>query len=128
MSKPDFAAVFAALRKILDPFRDELAVQTDKPGNYHIEIPFILHRKKPLYFAGIRTGKNYVSYYLMSAYYCPELLEDMSLALKKRKQGKACFNFTTVDHDCFAELGRLTTTGLKKIKSEEFRQSIQRMQ
>ncbi len=60
-AKPDFAAVFAALRQILEPFARELAVQTDKPGNFHIEAPTILHRRKPLYFAGIRTGKNYVA-------------------------------------------------------------------
>ncbi len=52
----------------------------------------------------------------------------MSPALKKRKQGKACFNFTAVDPDCFAELSRLVAAGLKIFKSEEFRQRIQEMQ
>ena len=39
-SNPEFVAVFAALRGILAPFRSGLAIQTDKPGNYHIEFPF----------------------------------------------------------------------------------------
>ncbi|HEY7402344.1 MAG TPA: hypothetical protein VIB39_02395 [Candidatus Angelobacter sp.] len=126
---PDFASVFAVLRQMLEEFvGEELTVQTDKPGNYHIEIPSILHRRKPLYFAGVRTGKNYVSFYLMSAYYSPELVKSMSPALKKRKQGKACFNFTAVDPDCFAELQRLAADGLKKFRSAEFRQMIQKMQ
>jgi hypothetical protein len=56
------------------------------------------------------------------------VLEGMSLALKKRMQGKSCFNFTAIDKDCFAELGRLTAAGLKKFKSKTFRQSIQQMQ
>jgi hypothetical protein len=126
--RPDFAQVFAALRQVLEPFRGQLAVPTDKPGNYHMEVPSILHRGKPLYFAGVRTGKNYVSFYLMCAYSSPELLKAMSPALRKRMQGKACFNFTAIDEECFAELGRLASAGLKKFSSAEFRQMIQRMQ
>ena len=127
-SKQDFAAVFTALRRILKPFEGQLAVQTDKPGNYHMEAPSILHRGKPLYFAGVRTGKNYVSFHLMSVYSNPELLKTMSPALRKRMQGKSCFNFTTVDEECFAELGRMAQAGLKKFSSAEFRQMIQKMQ
>ncbi len=127
-AKPDFLSVFAALREILEPFIGELAVQTDKPGNFHLEIPAILHRRKPLYFAGIRTGKNYVSFHLLSLYYTPELSNGMSPALQKRKQGKACFNFTAVDQECFTELSRLATAGLKIFKSEAFRRRIQEMQ
>jgi hypothetical protein len=124
----DFGEVFAELRKLLDAHRDQLAVQTDKPGNYHTMIPSVLHRGKPIYFAGVRTGKNYVSYHLMAAYTSPELLQSMSPELKKRMQGKSCFNFKVVDQDCFAELRRLTAAGLKKFKSEEFRRNIEAMQ
>jgi hypothetical protein len=127
--KPEFAPVFATLRRMLERFvGSEIAVQTDEPGNYHLEVPGILHRKKPLYFAGVRTNKNYVSMYLMCAYYSPDLVKSMSPALKKRNQGKACFNFTEVDPECFAELERLTAAGLKKFKSEEFRRYIQSIQ
>lgn len=127
-AKPDFAAVFAALRKLLDPFLGEIQVQTNKPGNYHTEIPTILHRGKPLYFAGVRTGKNYVSFHLLPVYGAPELLKGMSPALKKRMQGKACFNFATIDEACFAELARLTAAGLKEFKSKGFQQTIKDMQ
>ncbi len=128
-AKPDFAPVFAALRQLLQGFvGSEIAVQTDKPGNYHVEIPSILHRKKPLYFAGVRINKNYVSLHLLSLYYDPEMAQSMSPALKKRKQGKACFNFTQVDRECFAELRRLASEGLKRFKSEEFRRYIKSIQ
>jgi hypothetical protein len=127
-AKPDLAPVFAALRKLLDIYRGSLAVQTDKPGNYHLEYPSILHRKKPLYFAGIRTGKNYVSFHLLYMYYNPAAKKALSPALKKRMQGKACFNFTAVDEDCFAELGRLIADGLKIFKSDKFQQTIKDMQ
>jgi len=122
--KPDFATVFSALRKVLEPFLGEVRVQTDKPENYHTEIPGIFHRGKPLYFAGIRTGKNYVSFHLLPVYSNPELLKGMSPALKKRMQGKACFNFTVVDEPCFAELGRLSAAGLKVFKSQKFLQML----
>jgi hypothetical protein len=127
-AKQDFAAVFASLRKLLDPFLGEIQVQTDKPGNYHTEIPTIFHRGKPLYFAGLRTGKNYVSFHLLPVYGAPELLKGMSPALKKRMQGNACFNFTMVDEACFAELARLTAAGLKKFKSKLFQETIKDMQ
>ena len=128
-AKPNLAPVFIALRQLLERLvGKEIAVQTDKPGNYHLEVASILHRKKPLYFAGVRTGKNYVSFHLLPAYDSPELVQSISPALKKRMQGKACFNFTQVDSDCFAELGRLTSEGLKKFKSEEFRRYIQSIQ
>lgn len=127
-AKPDFAPVFAALRKLLESSLGYLAVQTDKPGNYHLEAPSILHRKKPLYFAGVRTGKNYVSFHLLPMYYNPAAQKALSPALRKRMQGKACFNFTAVDEACFAELGRLIADGLKRYKSKEFQQTIKDMQ
>jgi hypothetical protein len=127
-SKPDFAPVFTALRQLLKSFLGNLAVQTDKPGNYHLEAPSIVHRGKPLYFAGVRTNKNYVSFHLLYMYYNPAANKALSPALKKRMQGKACFNFTAVDEDCFAELGRLIGDGLKIYKSEKFQQTIKDMQ
>jgi hypothetical protein len=127
-AKPDLAPVFAALRQLLQHHAPGLNVQTDKPDNYHLECPSILHRRKPLYFAGVRTGKNYVSFHLLYAYYNPKLRKSMSSALQKRMQGKACFNFTAIDQACFAELGRFISEGLKIFKSEEFRQAIQKMQ
>jgi hypothetical protein len=126
--KPDLAEVFSALRRLLEGFRDNLAVQTDKPGNYHLEDPSILHRKKPLYFAGVKTGKNYVSFHLLYLYFNPAAIKAIPPLLKKRMQGKACFNFTAVDEDCFAELGRLIGDGLKIYKSEKFQQTIKDMQ
>jgi len=129
VSKPDLAPVFSALSRVLNTFvGKDVTVQTDKPGDYHLVIPSILHRKKPIYFAGLRMQKNYVSFHLLSLYYNPDLMKSMSPALKKRNQGKACFNFTQIDPDCFAELERLTAAGLKKFKSPEFRKYIQSIQ
>ena len=81
--KPDLAPVFAALREMLQRFAGkDLAVQTDKPGNYHLEDRAIVHRKKPLYFAGVRTGKNYVSFHLLYLYFNPAATKAIPPALK----------------------------------------------
>jgi hypothetical protein len=126
--KPDLAVVFAALRKLLESFKGEIATETDKPGNYHTAVPTLVHRGKPLYFAGVKTGKNYVSYHLLPLYYNPALNSQIPAELKKRKQGMACFNFTSVDDARFAELRTLSALGLKMFKTAEFRQRLEKMQ
>jgi hypothetical protein len=127
-AKPDFPAVFSALRKMLESFSGEIATQIDKPSNYHTVVPGLVHRKKPLYFAGIKTGKNYVSFHLLPVYYNPDLNKRISPELKKRKQGMACFNFAAVDDACFAELRKLTALGLKMFKTAEFRRHLESLQ
>lgn len=67
--------------------------------------------KKPLWIGGVQIGKNYVSYHFMPVYMAPRLLETVSVELKARKQGKACFNFSTIDEPLFAELAALTARG-----------------
>lgn len=60
-------------------------------------------------FAGVKLGKRYVSYYLMSIYAQPEVV--ISPELTKRRQGKTCFNFTKIDEGLFDELADLTADG-----------------
>ena len=62
-------------------------------------------------FAGVRKGKRYVSYHLLSVYLEPGQLDDLSPDLRRRMQGKSCFNFTRVDDALFDELDALTTRG-----------------
>jgi hypothetical protein len=127
-TKQEFAPVFSALRQIVERSGAELKVISDKPGDYQAVIPSVLHRGRPMYFAAVRAGKSYVSFHLMSLYYNPALLKGISPALKKRMQGKCCFNFKAIDDECFAELARHTAAGLKIFKSEEFRKYIQSIQ
>ena len=61
-------------------------------------------------FAGVKLGKRYVSYYLMSVYMDPGR-HPVSADLRKRMQGKSCFNFTRVDDALFDELADLTARG-----------------
>jgi hypothetical protein len=110
--KADFEAVDRRLREILLPLRSTLVATKDGPDGLSLEIPGF--EGKPYgYVAGIRRGKRYVSYYLMPVYAFPDLFEFMSPELRRRMQGKSCFNFTKVDEPLFAELERVTTAGLE---------------
>jgi hypothetical protein len=47
----------------------------------------------------------------MPIYVQPSLLDEVSPALRKRMQGKSCFNFAKVDEPLLAELEALTRRG-----------------
>ena len=112
-SKPDFAAVDRRLREILEPLRSRLIATKDGPDGLTLEIPGF--EGKPWgYVAGTRLGKRYVSFYLMPVYALPDLVDSMSPELRRRMQGKSCFNFTTVDEPLFAELARITQAGFER--------------
>lgn len=104
---------FAALRGMLAAQSKRLVVTVDKPGDYQVASPTMKDRiGRPLYVAGVKTGKNYVSYHLLPVYMKPELLKSVPPSLKKRMQGKACFNFTTVEREQLKELAAITKTGI----------------
>lgn len=114
----DFAAVFATLKPVLERYTKRLAVKTDKPVEYTLVTkspsPFPQHKGHPLSFASILVGKAYVSFHLLPLYMNPVLAKTISPELKKRMQGKACFNFKTEpDKELLAELRRLIEAGLK---------------
>ena len=113
MPKPPLDETFVLLRGILAAHASRLVVIVDKPGDYQVGSPTMKDRiGRPLYVAGVKTGKNYVSYHLMPVYVQPELLKTLSPRLTKRMQGKSCFNFTTVDPDEAKELSAVTRTGI----------------
>jgi hypothetical protein len=72
---------------------------------------------RPMFVAAAQIKKNYVSFHLMPVYGCPELLEGLSPALRKRMQGKSCFNFTTIDPAHVTELTALTKKGFERFKN-----------
>ena len=112
-----FRETFAALRSVLEPHAKKLSVTVDKPGAYTLSSSKLTDRVgRPLFAAGVKIGKSYVSYYFMPIYTCPELLADVSPALRKRMQGKACFNFKTIDAAQVKELAVLTKKGLAQFE------------
>lgn len=120
----DFDATFLALKKVLKTYERRLVVQDDSENSYCLVTKHIMKNKQPLWFAGVRKGKAYVSYHLIPVYACPELAKGISPELKKRMQGKACFNFKSVDQKLLKELGQLTKSGLQKFSDPEFIRKI----
>ena len=108
----DFQAVEARLRRIFDPYRATLSVTKEGPGGIYLELPG--YEGTPWgYVGGTRVGKAYVSYYLTGAY-DGALRASMSPELRKRMQGKTCFNFTRIDEELFDELEGLTATAIDR--------------
>ena len=112
--KNKFNEVFHRLKAIFKPYAKKMVVVQDTPSCYYLDTRYIMKNKKPLCFGAVRLGKNYVSFYLMSVYASPDLLKGMSPELKKRMQGKACFNFKTVEPKLFAELKKISDAGYKE--------------
>ena len=112
MGAKDFSEVFGGLRSLLTPYAQQMEVIADSAGEYGLQTHW--RRPKdgyPGYFGGVKVGKRYVSYHLMPVYAFPELLGASSPELRKRMQGKSCFNFGTVDDQLFTELADLTRLG-----------------
>ena len=117
----DLGKVYDALCAILMPYEKKLKRKDYGKDFYYLETHDKVYRDKPMCCGGVRLGKNYVSYYLMTVYASPELLKGMSPELKKRMQGKACFNFTSVDPKLFAELETLTRVGFERFAKMDWK-------
>jgi hypothetical protein len=124
----NFDLVFARLKTILQPYVKKMDVAHDNQAYYLLNTRHIMKNKQPLCFGGVRLGKAYVSFYLMSVYACPDLLKSMSPELKKRMQGKSCFNFKKVDEKLFKELAKLTKAGAAKFSDGKFIDALRKMQ
>ena len=115
----NFSAVHARLEAIMEQYEGgTFKAGPDKPGNYTlIGPPTENSRGREVGFGEVQIRKNYVSYHLMPVYACPDLLEGMSPELRKRMQGRSCFNFKAVDEKLFRELARLTDKGYRRFKT-----------
>ena len=127
---PDLQPVFAELRRRMslheDVFRRSVNLSdANRSGGRKVDDPapersYLLlgaaHEKYPqgLMFGSVSIGKRYVSYHLMCVNLEPDLLETMSPQLRRRMQGKSCFNFSRVDETLFAELADLTARGFER--------------
>jgi hypothetical protein len=112
----DFSQVFQDLKAIMAPYEKDLVLKNDKPENYYLDTHYQREDGYVGAFGGVQVKKNYVSYHLMPVYAYPELLESISPELKKRMQGKSCFNFSKTDDDVLKELRDLTKKGFDEFK------------
>jgi hypothetical protein len=112
-----FQKIFDALKPVFEEYAGRLAIQVDKPGEYYLETKTAMRKGQRLQFGGVKIGKAYVSFHLMPIYMNPKLQSTISPELKKRMQGKSCFNFTSVEPSHIAELKKLTKAGFDEFKS-----------
>jgi len=112
--------VFDALKVVMEPHTRSLDVKHDEPGNFYVDTFHVMSNKKRLWFGGVQLKKNYVSYHLMPVYVNPRLLDDMSPELKRRMQGKSCFNFKLIDETLFKELAAITKRGLQDYRKSGY--------
>ena len=121
----DFAPVFSMLKPVLAQHAKRLAVKADTPIEYTLVTksasPFPQHKGQPMWFGSVRLGKAYVSFHLMPLYMNPVLANTISPALKKRMQGKTCFNFKAdPEPELIAELERLTEAVFKQWSKQKW--------
>jgi len=113
-----FMTTFVQLRGLLEPYEDSLVRVKDEATHYSLDTPHVEKYQRALFFGAAQIMKNYVSYHLMPVYMFPDLLDDVPESLKKRMQGKSCFNFRTLDQEQTEALRALTESGYERLKSE----------
>lgn len=121
----DFESVFAALKRVLAKYANRMTVKADTPKEYTLVTkspsPFKQHKGQPLYFASARLGKAYVSFHLLPVYMNPKLIKGISPGLKKRMQGKACFNFKVEPEPALIrDLAQLTEAGFRQWRESKW--------
>ena len=115
-ASPEFEATFAACREILRELQPKLILNADEPGNYWLDAGYSERHKKTICFGGVRIGKAYVSYHLMPVYGCPDLVRDLPDELRRRMQGKSCFNFKSLTPEQGRMLRDLTLEAYERFK------------
>ena len=115
-AQDEFGATFAKCREILRELEPKLLLNADEPGNYSLDAGYSAQFKKMIWFGGVRIGKNYVSYHLMPVYGCPDLVRTMPDELRRRMQGKSCFNFRSITPEQAGMLRELTREAFERFK------------
>lgn len=113
----DLNLVFQALVPFMRACARDLDVKKDNESEFYVDMPLTQKNGKPLFFGAVQIKANYVTYHLMPVYVNPSLLSHISPELKRRMQGKACFNFKKIDPALFEELAELTQMGLKQFQA-----------
>jgi hypothetical protein len=119
----EFETIFNLLKKVLVKYENRLTVTIDKADRYNLNAGYSEKYKRDIYFGGVEIKKNYVSFHLMPVYINPKLLNNLSPGLKKRMQGKSCFNFKKADKLPTKELSELTKNAVDFYKRNDMLRS-----
>lgn len=101
---PDLEPVFGRLTEMLRRHADGLVATRDDAEQLYLEMP----GEDAEFFGAVMRKKSQVGYHLMPVYRDPGLLDGVDPELRRRMQGKSCFNFTKIDDTLFSELAELT--------------------
>lgn len=115
--EPTLPAIEARIWSLLEPYRGELEAATIY-GMPSLRWP---GAKAHDYFASVRSGRSYVSLYLLVADAYPEALEGTPAALLKRRSGKAAFAFPTLDEDMANALEALLARLYERYRADHTR-------
>jgi len=106
--------IFTKLRQVMSSLEAGLVIKKNEPDYYYLNTNKKV-KDKDMFFGAVQIRRSYVAYHLFPVYTHPELLEDISDNLKKRMQGKSCFNFKKdITEEQLNELKALTQKGYRK--------------
>jgi hypothetical protein len=101
---PDLASIEARLWSLLEPYRSRGLVDATIYGMPSLAWP---GAKAHDYFAAVKAASKHVSLFAIAVDAHPDVLEGASPALRKRRSGKATFNFPSLDDELAGELAAM---------------------
>jgi hypothetical protein len=125
----ELESVFEELRELLVAHASGFAVAHDTADRYGLAAPIgpaTLRawggkpRTPNIPIGWVEMRKAYVSYHLMGVDGNSKLLASLSEALRARMQGKACFNFRTLEEIPLRELQKVTAESFAGLRRAGF--------
>ena len=125
----DLPSVFDRLRELLAAHASEFVIAYDTTDRYGLTAPVgpaTLRawggkpRMPEIPIGWVEIRKAHVSYHLVGLDGNSKLLASLSEALRARVQGKACFNFRTLDEALLQELETVTAESFAGLKRAGF--------
>lgn len=111
------SALFVALRDLLLAHKEALAVVHDTDTHFYANCKDADSKGKAQFFGAVKVSARKHAFHFMPVYDFPELLQSLSPGLKKRMQGKSCFNFDVMDPTLLQELQQLIEQGVSRYKA-----------
>lgn len=109
--------LFVALRDLLLRYSSKLSVVHDDEGHFYANGQNSDAKGRAQFFGAVKISGRKHSFHFMPVYDFPELLAGISPALKKRMQGKSCFNFEALDPALLHELDALVAQGVSRYEA-----------
>ena len=106
--------IFTKLKSVLTSLDNGLVPKKNESDYYYLNTNKRI-KDKEIFFGAVQIRKSYVAYHLYPVYTNPELPKEISDTLKKRMQGKSCFNFKKeITDEQLNEIRELTKKSYKK--------------